>query len=83
MDDFLSRIEHISKGFRGGMLCVLGAALLCVIHGATVEKTLFEDGDGAKTFRPFNPTQAEETYLMVTANCLWSQIIRVAFSNKR
>jgi len=61
----------------------LGAALLCAIHGATVEKTLFEDGDGANTFRAFNPTQAEETYSMVTANRFWSQIFGVAFSNKR
>ena len=57
--------------------------LLCAIHGATVENTLFEDGDGANTFRAFNPTQAEETYSMVTANRFWSQIFGVAFSNKR
>ncbi|KAE9610929.1 Photosystem II D2 protein [Lupinus albus] len=56
--------------------------LLCAIHGATVENTLFEDGDGANTFRAFNPTQAEETYSMVTANRFWSQIFGVAFSNK-
>jgi photosystem II P680 reaction center D2 protein len=62
---------------------VLGAALLCAIHGATVENTLFEDGDGANTFRAFNPTQSEETYSMVTANRFWSQIFGVAFSNKR
>jgi photosystem II P680 reaction center D2 protein len=47
-----------------GVAGVLGAALLCAIHGATVENTLFEDGDGANTFRAFNPTQAEETYSM-------------------
>ncbi|PHT94644.1 Photosystem II D2 protein [Capsicum annuum] len=41
------------------------------------------DGDGANTFRAFNPTQAEETYSMVTANRFWSQIFGVAFSNKR
>jgi hypothetical protein len=35
----------------------LGAALLCPIHGATVENILFEDGDGANTFCTFNPTQ--------------------------
>jgi photosystem II P680 reaction center D2 protein len=51
-----------------GVTGVLGVALLCDIHGATMENTLFEDGDGAKTFRDFNPTQAEETYSMVTAN---------------
>ena len=48
-----------------GVAGVLGAALLCAIHGATVENTLFEDGDSANTFRAFNPTQAEETYSMV------------------
>ena len=57
--------------------------ILCAIHGATVENTLFEDGDGSNTFRAFNPTQAEETYSMVTANRFWSQIFGVAFSNKR
>ncbi|CAG7901061.1 unnamed protein product [Brassica rapa] len=66
-----------------GVAAVLGAALLCDIHGATIENTLFEDGDGANTFRAFNPTQAEETYSMVTANRFWSQIFGVAFSNKR
>ncbi|CAF1706430.1 unnamed protein product [Brassica napus] len=66
-----------------GVAGVLGAALLCAIHGATVENTLFEDGDGANTFRAFNPTQAEETYSMVTANRFWSQIFGVDFSNKR
>ena len=66
-----------------GVAGVLGAALLCAIHGATVENTIFEDGDGANTFRAFNPTQSEETYSMVTANRFWSQIFGVAFSNKR
>uniref|UniRef100_A0A0E0NEA4 Photosystem II D2 protein n=1 Tax=Oryza rufipogon TaxID=4529 RepID=A0A0E0NEA4_ORYRU len=66
-----------------GVAGVLGAALLCAIHGATVENTLFEDGDGTNTFRTFNPTQAEDTYSMVTANRFWSQIFGVAFSNKR
>ena len=46
-----------------GVAGILGSALLCAIHGATVENTLFEDGDGANTFRAFNPTQAEETYV--------------------
>ncbi len=66
-----------------GVAGILGGALLCAIHGATVENTLFEDGDGGNTFRAFNPTQAEETYSMVTANRFWSQIFGVAFSNKR
>ncbi|GMP74570.1 hypothetical protein CsSME_00031965 [Camellia sinensis var. sinensis] len=65
---------------QSGVLC---ATLLCTIHGATVENTLFEDGDGANTFRAFNPTQAEETYSMVIANRFWSQIFGIAFSNKR
>ena len=50
-----------------GVAGVLGAALLCAIHGATVENTLFEDGDGANTFRAFNPTQAEEVRLTMVA----------------
>ncbi|WOK93757.1 photosystem I assembly protein [Canna indica] len=49
-----------------GVAGVLGTALLCAIHGATVENTLFEDGDGANTFRAFNPTQAEETHMYRT-----------------
>lgn len=36
---------------------------MCAIHGATVENTLFEDGDSSNTFRAFNPTQSEETYV--------------------
>ncbi|MGK7873559.1 MAG: photosystem II D2 protein (photosystem q(a) protein), partial [Xenococcaceae cyanobacterium] len=66
-----------------GVAGVLGGALLCAIHGATVENTLFEDSDEADTFRAFEPTQAEETYSMVTANRFWSQIFGIAFSNKR
>ncbi|KAF5786676.1 putative photosystem II [Helianthus annuus] len=66
-----------------GVADVLGTALLCVIHGATVANTLFEDGDGVNTFRAFNLTQAEEAYSMVTANRFVSQIFGVSFSNKR
>ena len=33
---------------------VLGAALLYLFHGATVENTLFEDGDVANIFCAFN-----------------------------
>ncbi|MCD9641062.1 hypothetical protein HAX54_026884 [Datura stramonium] len=66
-----------------GVAGVLGAALLCAIHSATVENTLFEDGDGANTFRTFSLTQAEETYSNESAaNRFWSQIFGVAF-NKR
>ena len=66
-----------------GVAGILGGALLCAIHGATVENTLYQDGDKANTFRAFEPTQEEETYSMVTANRYWSQIFGIAFSNKR
>jgi hypothetical protein len=33
-----------------GVAGILGGALLCAIHGATVENTLFEDGDSAILF---------------------------------
>jgi hypothetical protein len=36
----------------------LSAALLCIIHGATVENILFEDSDDVNTFHTFNSTQA-------------------------
>ena len=36
---------------------VLSAALLCTIHGATEENTLFKDSDDANTFCAFNQTQ--------------------------
>jgi photosystem II P680 reaction center D2 protein len=66
-----------------GVARILGAGLLCAIHSATVENTLFEDGDGANKFHAFNPTQLEKTYSMVITNRFWSQIFGVAFSNKR
>ena len=66
-----------------GVAGVLGAALLCAIHGATVQNTLFKDSEGKNTFKGFSTTQAEETYSMVTANRFWSQIFGIAFSNKR
>ncbi|XP_057861740.1 photosystem II D2 protein-like [Cryptomeria japonica] len=65
-----------------GFVRVLGVALLCAINSATMENTLFEDGDGTNTFHAFNPTQAEETSSMVVVNHFWSQIFGVAFSNK-
>jgi hypothetical protein len=56
-----NKIGNILKGkkLKGKKLVVslLGAALLCPFHGATVKNTLFEDGDSANTFRVFNPTQ--------------------------
>ncbi|MGF1677367.1 MAG: photosystem II D2 protein (photosystem q(a) protein) [Rivularia sp. (in: cyanobacteria)] len=66
-----------------GVAGVLGGALLCAIHGATVENTLFKDGKNFNTFGAFSATQAEETYSFVTANRFWSQIFGIAFSNKR
>jgi photosystem II P680 reaction center D2 protein len=35
----------------------LSVALLCAIYNATVENTLFENGDSTNTFRTFNPNQ--------------------------
>ena len=73
-----------------GVAGILGGALLCAIHGATVQNTLYEDTSTysndqsmSSTFRAFDPTQEEETYSMITANRFWSQIFGVAFSNKR
>ena len=51
-----------------GVAGILGGALLSAIHGATVENTLYEDGEQANTFKAFDSTQEEETYSMVTAN---------------
>ena len=61
----------------------LGAVLLSAIHGATVVNTVYQDGQAFSTFRAFSPTQPEETYSMLTANRFWSQVLGVAFSNKR
>ena len=66
-----------------GVAGILGGALLSAIHGVTVENTLYEDGEGANTFKGFQSDQEEETYSMVTANRFWSQIFGIAFSNKR
>lgn len=66
-----------------GVAGVLGGALLSAIHGATVVNTLYQDGAAYTTFRGFSPSQAEETYSMLTANRFWSQVFGVAFSNKR
>ena len=62
-----------------GVAGILGGALLCAIHGATVENTLFEDGEQANTFKAFEPTQEEETYSMVTANPLLESDLRYRF----
>jgi photosystem II P680 reaction center D2 protein len=44
----------------------LDVVLLCAIHGAIEENNLFEDGDGANTFRAFNPNQ---DFLHLKKNC--------------
>jgi photosystem II P680 reaction center D2 protein len=36
-----------------GVAGILGGALFCAIHGATVENTLFEDSDQSNTFKAF------------------------------
>jgi lipid II:glycine glycyltransferase (peptidoglycan interpeptide bridge formation enzyme) len=55
-----NQIRNILKGkkIKGKKLVagLLGAALLCIIHGSTVENILFEASDGANTFYAFNPT---------------------------
>lgn len=66
-----------------GVVVVLGATMLCSIHIATIENTLFEYGNSANTFQAFNSTQAEEKFSMVIVNRFWSQIFGFAFSNKR
>ena len=65
-----------------GVAGILGGALLCAIHGATVQNTLYEDTSQytegkiqSTTFRAFDPTQEEETYSMITANRFWSHCL--------
>ena len=65
-----------------GVAGILGGALLCAIHGATVENTLFEDGEQANTFKAFEPTQ-EERPIPWSPPTASSQIFGIAFSNKR
>ena len=73
-----------------GVAGILGGALLCAIHGATVQNTLYEDStiysdnqNRSTTFGGFDPQQQEETYSFITANRFWSQIFGIGFSNKR
>ncbi len=66
-----------------GVAGVLGGALLCAIHGATVRNTIFQAAQAFNTFGAYSPTQEEEAYSMVTATRFWSQIFGSAFSNKR
>ena len=79
--DFIT--GHSTPFHMMGVAGILGGALLSAIHGVTVENTLYQDGEQANTFNPFDSTQEEETYSMVTANRYWSQIFGIAFSNKR
>ncbi|KAI5639243.1 hypothetical protein M9H77_00568 [Catharanthus roseus] len=62
-----------------GVAGVLDAALLCAIHGATVENTLFEDGDGANRFRAFNPLKKLIQWSPLTAfvTGLWMSALGV------
>ena len=46
-----------------GVAGILGGALLSAIHGVTVENTLYEDGEQANTFKAFDSTQEEETFI--------------------
>ena len=61
-----------------GVAGVLGAALLCAIHGATVENTLFEDGDGSNTFRAFSNKRWLHFFMLVVPVAgLWASAIGV------
>ena len=40
-----------------GVAGILGGALLCAIHGVTVENTLYEDGDKQTLSKAFDLTQ--------------------------
>lgn len=66
-----------------GVAGILGGALLSAIHGATVLNTVYKDGNLFTSYRSFSSCQPEETYSMLSANRFWSQILGVAFSNKR
>ena len=52
---------------------VLGTALRCSIHGATIKNTLFEDSNYANILLAFNPTQAFLLLkLKIIIDLLWS-----------
>ncbi|KAI5653898.1 hypothetical protein M9H77_31085 [Catharanthus roseus] len=55
-----------------GVAGVLDAALLCAIHGATIENILYEDGDSANGFFAVNPLK---TLIQVTG--LWMSALGV------
>ena len=52
----------------------MGTALLYLFHGAIVENTLFDDGDGANIFCAFNPTQ--NIFTFENKNCYWPAMER-------
>lgn len=83
---FFQAFHHIfslNLFYMMGVAGVLGATLLCTIHGTIVENTLFKDGDGGNTLHAFIPiNQFKETYSMVIQNHFWSQIFGVALSKK-
>lgn len=56
-----------------GIATILGAALLCDIHGASVENTLYEDGWGADACL----TELKRKKLIKghTSNQFWFEII--------
>jgi photosystem II P680 reaction center D2 protein len=53
-----------------GVAGILGGALLCAIHGATVENTLYEDSDQANTFKAFDQLKKKKPirWLLLTAS---------------
>jgi len=55
---------------------------LRAIHGATVENTLFEDGDASNTFRAFNRKRKKPTRWSPLQPVLVTDF-GIAFSNKR
>ncbi len=84
MSDYPKHWKELAKTIKEKSgWCCQKCGRVCLRPGEKPHTTLFEDGEGSNTFPGFNPTQAEETYSMVTANRFWSQIFGIAFSNKR
>ena len=63
-----------------GVAGILGGALLSAIHGVTVENTLYEDGEGANTFKLSNQIKKKKPiqWLQRTASGLRSLVLRLA-----
>ena len=66
-----------------GVAGILGGALLCAIHGATVENTLFEDGDAANTFRALHRHNQKKRILWLQQIVSGHKFSVLHFSNKR